>query len=92
MITEALLINTEDVNEKEENNSNIIERQSINGQTRTPISLDVDSDEISFFGSEKMGGICAMDVRKDGKIEVVVFDWQGNRKRTLHRSDETVGT
>lgn len=49
MITEALLINTEDVNEKEENNSNIIERQSINGQTRTPISLDVDSDEISFL-------------------------------------------
>ena len=67
-----------------ENNSNIIERQSINGQTRTPISLDADSDEISFFGSEKIGGICAMDVRKDGKIEVVVFDWQGNRKRTLH--------
>ena len=67
-----------------ENNSNIIERQSINGQTRTSISLDADSDEISFFGSEKIGGICAMDVRKDGKIEVVVFDWQGNRKRTLH--------
>lgn len=71
-----------------ENNSNIIEKQSINGQTRTPISLDADSDEISFFGSEKMGGICAMDVRKDGKIEVVVFDWQGNRKRTLHSQME----
>lgn len=71
-----------------ENNSNIIERQSINGQTRTPISLDADSDEISFFGSEKIGGICAMDVRKDGKIEVVVFDWQGNRKRTLHSQME----
>ena len=29
-----------------------------------------------------------MDVRKDGKIEVVVFDWQGNRKRTLHSQME----
>ncbi len=67
-----------------EYNSDKIERQSMKGETRTPVSLDVALDGISLFGSEEMDGICAMNAGEDGKMEIVFFDWQGNRKRTLH--------